>query len=161
MKRTRLVDLPFVVLWGAVLASPACGSLPTHRDAAAKPDGPSVGRGDAGADAAALGTVDAGADAPFAGRVPDWADDRVRELIAQMTFAEKIQQLANDAPAIPRLGLAAYGYWSEGLHGVVGNGRATVFPQAIGLAAMWDTDRAAAPTMRAAAPSTVRAAVPA
>ena len=139
MKRTRLVDLPFVVLWGAVLASPACGSLPTHRDAAAKPDGPSVGRGDAGADAAALGTVDAGADAPFAGRVPDWADDRVRELIAQMTFAEKIQQLANDAPAIPRLGLAAYGYWSEGLHGVLTDG-ATSFPQAIALASAWDPE---------------------
>jgi beta-glucosidase len=139
MKRTRLVDLPFVVLWGAVLASPACGSLPTHRDAAAKPDGLSVGRGDAGADAAALGTVDAGADAPFAGRVPDWADDRVRELIAQMTFAEKIQQLANDAPAIPRLGLAAYGYWSEGLHGVLTDG-ATSFPQAIALASAWDPE---------------------
>ena len=99
---------------------------------AAAPD-----RVDVGVDAAASESVDAGADAPVPGRVADWADDRVRNLIAQMTFAEKIQQLANDAPAIPRLGLAAYNYWSEGLHGVLTDG-ATSFPQAIALASAWD-----------------------
>jgi beta-glucosidase len=64
--------------------------------------------------------------------------ERVQDLIARMTRAEKIGQLMNDAPGIPRLGLPAYNYWSEALHGVARNGRATVFPQAIGLAASWD-----------------------
>jgi beta-glucosidase len=54
-----------------------------------------------------------------------------------MTYAEKIAQLQNDAPAIPRLGVAAYNYWSEGLHGVMIGG-ATSFPQAIALASTWD-----------------------
>jgi beta-glucosidase len=63
---------------------------------------------------------------------------RVVDLIAQLTLAEKIGQLQNAAPAIPRLDLPAYNYWNEGLHGVARNGRATVFPQAIALAATWD-----------------------
>jgi beta-glucosidase len=70
-------------------------------------------------------------------RSTSWADDRVLALVAQMTYAEKIQQLQNHAPAIPRLGLAAYEYWSEGLHGVL-TGGATSFPQAIALASTWD-----------------------
>ena len=56
-----------------------------------------------------------------------------------MTYAEKISQLQNTAPAIPRLGIAAYQYWSEGLHGVLTDG-ATSFPQAIALASTWDPD---------------------
>jgi beta-glucosidase len=67
-------------------------------------------------------------------------DARVDDLIARMTLPEKVSQMLNECQAIPRLGIPAYNYWSEGLHGVVGNGRATVFPQAIGLAATWDTD---------------------
>ena len=55
-----------------------------------------------------------------------------------MTLDEKISQMVNDCEAIPRLGIPAYNFWSEGLHGIAGNGRATVFPQAIGLAATWD-----------------------
>ena len=66
-------------------------------------------------------------------------EKRVDDLISRMTLPEKISQMLNECQAIPRLGIAAYNYWSEGLHGVVGNGRATVFPQAIGLAATWDT----------------------
>ncbi len=66
-------------------------------------------------------------------------EERVDDLIQRMTLQEKISQMLNECPAIPRLGIPAYNYWSEGLHGVVGNGRATVFPQAIGLAATWDT----------------------
>jgi beta-glucosidase len=66
-------------------------------------------------------------------------DQRVLDLIGRMTLTEKISQMLNECPAIPRLGIPAYNYWNEGLHGVVGNGRATVFPQAIGLAATWDT----------------------
>ena len=55
-----------------------------------------------------------------------------------MTLEEKVLQMQNGAPAIPRLGIPAYNWWSEALHGVA-QGRATVFPQAIGLAATWDT----------------------
>jgi beta-glucosidase len=55
-----------------------------------------------------------------------------------MTLEEKVTQMLNDCQAIPRLGIPAYNFWSECLHGVAGNGRATVFPQAIGLAATWD-----------------------
>ena len=55
-----------------------------------------------------------------------------------MTLAEKVGQMVNEAPAIPRLGIPAYDWWSEGLHGVGRAGIATVFPQAIGLAATFD-----------------------
>lgn len=65
-------------------------------------------------------------------------DERVHDLIGRMTRAEKISQMLHECPAIPRLGIPAYNYWSEALHGVAANGRATVFPQAIGLAATWD-----------------------
>ena len=64
--------------------------------------------------------------------------ERVRDLIGRLELDEKIALIQNAAPAIPRLGIAAYNYWSEGLHGVARNGRATVFPQAIGMAATWD-----------------------
>jgi len=66
-------------------------------------------------------------------------DERVKDLIRRMSLAEKVLQLQNSAPAIPRLGLPWYDYWSEALHGVAANGTATVFPQAIGMAATWDT----------------------
>jgi beta-glucosidase len=65
-------------------------------------------------------------------------DERVRDLLGRMTLDEKIGQMVNAAPAIPRLGIPAYDWWSEGLHGVGRAGIATVFPQAIGLAAAWD-----------------------
>ena len=55
-----------------------------------------------------------------------------------MSLAEKVAQLQNDAPAIPRLGLPAYNYWNEALHGVANDGIATVFPEPIGMAATWD-----------------------
>jgi len=55
-----------------------------------------------------------------------------------MTPAEKVAQLQSDAPAIPRLGVPAYNWWNEGLHGFARDGYATVFPQAIGLAASWN-----------------------
>ncbi|HEV2436159.1 MAG TPA: glycoside hydrolase family 3 C-terminal domain-containing protein [Verrucomicrobiae bacterium] len=63
---------------------------------------------------------------------------RENDLIRRMSLAEKVAQLQNGAPAISRLGLPAYNYWSEALHGVAANGIATVFPQAIGMAATWD-----------------------
>jgi beta-glucosidase len=64
---------------------------------------------------------------------------RVQDLISRMSLAEKVHQIRNDTPAIPRLGIPAYDFWSEALHGVARNGIATVFPQAIGMAATWDT----------------------
>ena len=77
------------------------------------------------------------------GTIPAWdparaVDERVRDLVGRMTLAEKVGQMVNEAPAIGRLGIPAYDWWSEGLHGVGRAGIATVFPQAIGLAAMWD-----------------------
>jgi beta-glucosidase len=65
-------------------------------------------------------------------------DERAKDLVGRLTLAEKAQQLGNFAPAIPRLGIPAYNWWSEGLHGVARAGTATVFPQAIGLAATFD-----------------------
>lgn len=63
---------------------------------------------------------------------------RVDDLVSKMTLDEKAQQLVNTAPAIPRLGVPAYDYWNEGLHGVARSGYATLFPQAIGMAATFD-----------------------
>ena len=67
-------------------------------------------------------------------------EQRVDDLVGRMTLEEKISQMQNEAPAIPRLHIAEYDWWNEGLHGVARSGYATVFPQAIGLAATWDTD---------------------
>ncbi len=65
--------------------------------------------------------------------------ERAADLVSKMTLEEKILQMQNYAPAIPRLHVEAYNWWSEALHGVAVQGQATVFPQAIGLAATWDT----------------------
>ena len=68
------------------------------------------------------------------------AVQKATELVGKMTLEEKAFQLKYDAPAIPRLGIPAYNWWNEVLHGVARAGTATVFPQAIGLAAMFDED---------------------
>ncbi len=65
-------------------------------------------------------------------------EERVDDLVSRLTLEEKVGQLIYNAEAIPRLDIPAYNWWSECLHGVARNGRATVFPQAIGLAATWD-----------------------
>ena len=67
------------------------------------------------------------------------AEERAIALTDAMTVEEQISQLKYDAPAIERLGIPAYNWWNEGLHGLARSGVATVFPQAIGLAAMFDT----------------------
>jgi beta-glucosidase len=67
-------------------------------------------------------------------------EERVNDLVSRMTLKEKVGQMMNDAPAIPRLNVFAYEYWNECLHGVARAGKATVFPQAIALAATWDPD---------------------
>lgn len=67
-------------------------------------------------------------------------DKRVDDLVSRMTLDEKISQMMNAAAAIKRLDIPEYEWWNEGLHGVARAGYATVFPQAIGLAATWDTN---------------------
>ena len=63
---------------------------------------------------------------------------RVDDLVARLTLPEKINQLLHENNAVPRLGLPAYNWWNEACHGVGRAGRATVFPQVIGLAATWN-----------------------
>src|SRR5205807_6972360 len=65
---------------------------------------------------------------------------RAADLVSRMTLEEKVLQMQNNAPAIPRLDVPAYEWWNEALHGVARAGQATVFPQAIGLAATFDVD---------------------
>src|SRR5262245_53386992 len=63
---------------------------------------------------------------------------RARDLVSRMTLEEKVSQMKDVAPGIPRLGVKEYNWWNEALHGVARAGLATVFPQAIGLAATWN-----------------------
>ena len=66
------------------------------------------------------------------------AEQRAADLVSHMTLEEKTSQMINTSAAVPRLGVPAYDWWSEGLHGVARSGYATLFPQAIGIAATWD-----------------------
>jgi beta-glucosidase len=76
---------------------------------------------------------------PFPYQNPDLPPDvRAADLVSRMTLAEKVSQMQNAAPAIPRLGIPDYDWWSESLHGVARAGLATAFPQAIGLSASFD-----------------------
>jgi beta-glucosidase len=68
-------------------------------------------------------------------------EERARDLVSRLTVAEKAAQMLHEAPAIPRFGIPEYNWWNECLHGVARAGVATVFPQAIGLAAMWNAPR--------------------
>jgi beta-glucosidase len=67
-------------------------------------------------------------------------EQRVDDLVGRLTPEEKISQMTMTAAAIPRLNIPEYTWWNEGLHGVARSGYATVFPQAVGLAATWDTN---------------------
>ncbi len=67
-------------------------------------------------------------------------ETRVADLVSRMTLDEKISQMVHSASAIPRLGIPAYNWWNECLHGVARAGIATVFPQAIGMSAGWDKE---------------------
>jgi beta-glucosidase len=94
---------------------------------------------------ASLGVVSQAARAQESSPSPElWKDPaqpmemRVKDLVGRMTLEEKVSQIRNGAAAVPRLGIPAYDYWSEALHGVARHGIATVFPQAIGMAATWD-----------------------
>lgn len=68
------------------------------------------------------------------------ARERAKELVSRMTVEERASQLRYDAPPIDRLGIPAYNWWGEALHGVARAGVATSFPQAIGMAATFDTE---------------------
>ena len=65
---------------------------------------------------------------------------RAEALVAQTTLSEKVAQTMHQTPAIKRLGIKAYNWWNEALHGVARAGTATIFPQAIGMAATFDED---------------------
>jgi beta-glucosidase len=69
-------------------------------------------------------------------------DERAKDLVSKLTLDEKVHQMMNSAPAVPRLNVPAYDWWNESLHGVARSGVATVFPQAIGLAATFDNELA-------------------
>lgn len=65
-------------------------------------------------------------------------EERAKDLVGRMTLEEKVTQMVHKSPAIPRLGVPSYNWWSEALHGVARAGVATMFPQAIGMAAAFD-----------------------
>ena len=66
--------------------------------------------------------------------------ERAKDLVGRLTLDEKVSLMNHPAQGVPRLNIPAYNYWNEALHGVGRNGRATVFPQAIGMAATWDKE---------------------
>ena len=67
-------------------------------------------------------------------------EERAKDLVSRLTLEEKVNQMVFRAPAIPRLGIPSYNWWNEALHGVARAGTATMFPQAIGMAATFDRD---------------------
>ncbi|MFB9844557.1 glycoside hydrolase family 3 protein [Mucilaginibacter ginsenosidivorans] len=67
-------------------------------------------------------------------------DERVKDLVSRLTLEEKASLLGYNSKAVPRLGIPAYNWWNEGLHGVARAGEATIFPQAIGMAATFNSD---------------------
>ena len=85
-----------------------------------------------------IGLLVATATTALAQAAPSPFEQQAREIIAKMTLEEKISQMMNETPGIPRLGIEPYDWWNEGLHGVGRDGRATVFPQPIGLGATFD-----------------------
>src|ERR1700748_2710406 len=68
-------------------------------------------------------------------------EERVNDVVSRLTLEEKVKQMLNATPAVPRLGIPAYDWWNETLHGVARTPfKVTSYPQAIGMAATWDTN---------------------
>jgi beta-glucosidase len=67
-------------------------------------------------------------------------DERAKDLVSRLTLEEKVSLLGYNSKAVPRLGIPAYNWWNEGLHGVARAGEATIFPQAVGMAATFNND---------------------
>ncbi|MBN1609490.1 MAG: glycoside hydrolase family 3 C-terminal domain-containing protein [Polyangiaceae bacterium] len=132
----------------AAHSGPSDSAVDAADDAAddAAADAAHSGPSDSAVDAAEDSSLDAAGDA--AGGATGDADgsvtaefaERAADLVAAMTLEEKVSQMGNTAPAIPRLGIPAYQWWNEALHGVAWSGIATVFPQAISLAATFDPE---------------------
>ena len=87
---------------------------------------------------ASLLTVRAMADDPVYCDPAQSTEARVQDLVSRLTLEEKASLMQNTTAGVARLGIPKYDWWNEALHGVARAGEATVFPQAIGLAAMWD-----------------------
>jgi beta-glucosidase len=88
-----------------------------------------------------LGSTTTGhADSPLYKDPSQPIDKRVDDLVSRMSLEEKVSQMMNAAKSVERLDIPEYEWWNEALHGVARAGYATVFPQAIGLAATWDTE---------------------
>lgn len=114
---------PFIpVVWSAVLA---LGTTGCSNDSSTPPEDESVA------------SPRATAEWPFMDTTRS-VDARVDDLVGRLTLEEKAAQMMNAAPAIERLGIPEYNWWSEALHGVARAGLATVFPQAIALGATWN-----------------------
>src|SRR5687767_13406349 len=85
--------------------------------------------------AAGIATAASDVDAPS---LRERADEKAKALVAELTLSEKVEQLLNTSPAIPRLNIPAYNWWTESLHGALGPVPTTNFPEPIGLAAAFD-----------------------
>src|ERR1700760_2786039 len=89
---------------------------------------------------AAISTVAFAQDKPIYKDASQPIDARVHDLVSRLTLEEKVSLLGYNSQAVPRLGIPAYNWWNEALHGVARAGDATIFPQAIGMAATFNND---------------------
>ncbi|WP_370339634.1 glycoside hydrolase family 3 C-terminal domain-containing protein [Parvularcula marina] len=126
---------PWALLTTAVIALAACGG----GDKDTEPQ-------DGDAQISAAKPMEHGSAPPAENSSPAYLDtslsfeERAADIVSRMTLEEKAWQMYDKSPAIERLGIPEYNWWNEALHGVARAGEATVFPQAIGLAATWDED---------------------
>jgi beta-glucosidase len=142
---TIIARLPDTIPTAHVVSSAGCAARDDRLHF--KPEGyRELGRRFAHAMLPLLGIPGAGSSSSVKAPAPLYLDPaqpqaaRIRDLISRMTLEEKAAMMSNSTPGIPRLGIPKYDWWSEALHGVANSGTATVFPQAIGLAAMWNEE---------------------